>query len=151
MVQRSPSYIISMPNRNSKSPWYAKFLPSWLNRRLVRLLYLLIPIFLRYVKDTDWMKKRLLDGAKKQLPPSIPFDPHFKPTYAAWTQRVCICPDGDFFEALRDGKAGVATGVIKEVTESKIVLKSGETIECDIIITATASHLFTTNDSFLHH
>jgi monooxygenase len=92
------------------------------------------------------MKKRLLDGAKKQLPPTIPFDPHFKPRYAAWTQRVCVCPDGDFFEALRSGKADVATGVIKEVTDSKIVLESGETIMCDIIITATVSHVSATRD-----
>jgi cation diffusion facilitator CzcD-associated flavoprotein CzcO len=148
MVQRSPSYIVSMPNRSRKSPWYAKFFPKWLAQRLVRFLYLLFPIVLRYVKDTQWMKNRLLDGVRKELPPTIPFDPHFKPTYAAWSQRVCICPDGDFFESLRGGKAGVATGVIKDVTESKIILDSGETVECDIIVTATVGYVFSTHGVF---
>jgi cation diffusion facilitator CzcD-associated flavoprotein CzcO len=72
-----------------------------------------------------------------QLPPSIPYDPHFNPSYKPWTQRMCLCPDGDFFKSLRSGKADVATGVIKTVTDSGIELESGQVIDADIIVTAT--------------
>jgi cation diffusion facilitator CzcD-associated flavoprotein CzcO len=50
-------------------------------------------------------------------------------------------PDGDFLEAIRSGKASVVTGEIESFTEAGILLKSGETLETDIVITATGFNL----------
>lgn len=50
---------------------------------------------------------------------------------------MCVTPGGDFFQALRSGKANVVTGHIKTVTEDGIELESGEFVPADIIITAT--------------
>lgn len=139
MVQRSPSYIVSMANRTTPK-WWEMFVPRYIQQRLTRIMYLLMGFFLRrMMKNPERMKKWMTRDTKKLLPPSIPFNPHFEPKYDPWTQRVCVSPDGDFFEALREGKAGVATGVIKTMTEKSIILESGETIEADIIITATVS------------
>ncbi len=54
-----------------------------------------------------------------------------------WEERLCFCPDGDFFKALRRGKADVVTDVIKAVTPRGIELESGQRLDADIIITAT--------------
>jgi cation diffusion facilitator CzcD-associated flavoprotein CzcO len=139
MVQRSPSYVISFPNRSRPKKWWEKMLPLSLQHKITRLRYLIGGfLYRRYLSgDSNKMREFLAKVTAAQLPKHIPFDPHFKPSYAPWTQRVCLCPDGDFFKALRDGNVDVATGVIDNVTDTSIVLKSGQTIEADIIITAT--------------
>ena len=81
------------------------------------------------------------------LPKRVPYDPHFKPRYKPWSQRICLCPDGDFFAALREENADVATGTIRTVTENSIVLTSGQVVEADMIITATVSFNRTTRKS----
>jgi cation diffusion facilitator CzcD-associated flavoprotein CzcO len=67
----------------------------------------------------------------------VPFEPHFVPTYNPWEQRLCICPDGDFYRAMRKGNCDVVTGNIKTVTEKGLLMESGETLTADIICTAT--------------
>jgi cation diffusion facilitator CzcD-associated flavoprotein CzcO len=139
MVQRSPSYVISIPNRVKPRKWWEKLLPIRIQHQITRLRFLIGGfIYRRYLSgDSEKMRAFLAKITAAQLPKHIPFDPHFKPTYAPWTQRVCLSPDGDFFKALRDGKVDVATGIIDTVTENSIVLQSGQTIEADIIVTAT--------------
>jgi cation diffusion facilitator CzcD-associated flavoprotein CzcO len=62
---------------------------------------------------------------------------HFSPTYGPWDQRLCACPDGDFFNVLRDGKASIVTDTIESFTPTGIKLTSGQELEADIIVTAT--------------
>ncbi|KAH6672440.1 putative FAD-containing monooxygenase EthA [Halenospora varia] len=76
-------------------------------------------------------------AAKECLPSNVPVDPHFNPSYNPWEQRLCICPDGDFFDALKSGKADVVTDTIETITETGIRTKSGKTLDADIIVTAT--------------
>lgn len=49
-------------------------------------------------------------------------DKHFTPTYQPWDQRVCLIPDGDFFQAIKFGKPDVATGHVRSFTENGIEL-----------------------------
>jgi len=72
-----------------------------------------------------------------QLPPEIKQDPHFKPSYFPFEQRVCFCPDGDYYQALRDGKSNIVTGIIEQITTDSIKLKDGQELHPDIIVTAT--------------
>ena len=62
---------------------------------------------------------------------------HFAPRYNPWDQRVCLIPDGDFFAALRSGKAQVKTDTISKFTSNGILLDSGEELKADVIVTAT--------------
>ncbi|KAJ4152270.1 hypothetical protein NW754_004065 [Fusarium falciforme] len=78
---------------------------------------------------------------KPGLPPDVSWDPHFKPRYNPWEQRFCACMNGDFFAAIRSGKADVVTDTIKTVTEKSIVLQSGAVLHPDVIVTATGLKL----------
>jgi cation diffusion facilitator CzcD-associated flavoprotein CzcO len=55
-------------------------------------------------------------------------------------------PDGDFFEAIKRGKATVVTDTIESFTETGIQLRSGDHLDADIIISATGLQLVTVGD-----
>ena len=55
-------------------------------------------------------------------------------------------PDADLFKAIGSGKASVVTDEIDRFTKDGILLKSGETLEADIIITATGFNLCVLGD-----
>ncbi|KAF1811770.1 monooxygenase flavin-binding family protein-like protein [Eremomyces bilateralis CBS 781.70] len=137
MLQRSPTYLFSIPNR--KWSLSHMILPKWLASRFDRLWFLTVPfLFFRFCRAYPTVARSILRLlTTRQLPKSVPHDPHFVPKYNPWEQRLCACPDGDFFKALRRGKASVATGVIKSVTETGITLESGQELPCDMIVTAT--------------
>ena len=76
-----------------------------------------------------------------QLPSDLAFDPHFKPRYEVGEQRLCFCPEGDFYKALQGSKASIETGIIESVTSNSIKLESGQELYPDIIVTATGLKL----------
>ena len=137
MVQRSPTYILSLPNWSNR--WLSWILPWKVYQRLQRTTWIFILriffLFCRWLPGFScWLLKL---HVQIQLPSHITYNPHFKPRYKPWDQRLCISPDGDFFHSLRVGKADVRTNTIKTTTASGITLDSGETIHADIIIQAT--------------
>jgi cation diffusion facilitator CzcD-associated flavoprotein CzcO len=137
MLQRSPTYIVSLSNKSRG--WFSWLLPSIIQHKLTRLSWAFTArLFFLFCQAFPNLAKRILRReALRQLPANIPHDPHFKPRYNPWDQRVCFCPDGDFFKALRSGRADIKTDTIRTVTEHGIELDSGETLEADIIVTAT--------------
>ncbi|KAH0837736.1 hypothetical protein AYO21_09357 [Fonsecaea monophora] len=142
MLQRSPSYIVSMPNR-SKSI-FASILPARVMSLFTRLrLIVKSRLFYLFCRTFPQLMKRLLvRGVQGQIPETLTVDPHFSPRYNPWDQRLCLCPDGDFFASLRNGKAEVKTDVIDGVQADGIRLRSsGETLPADIIVTATGLKL----------
>jgi cation diffusion facilitator CzcD-associated flavoprotein CzcO len=148
MLQRSPSYILSLPQKKpGQKSWYDYF-PSWITSRLVRLQFYLVS-WLLYIfcqKFPDRAARLIQKGARRQLPKDIPIDPHFKPSYNPWDQRLCLCPDGDFFKCFRSGRARIVTDTIKTVVEDGIVVNSGEKLDADIIVTATGLKLLMLGD-----
>ncbi|BDD57646.1 hypothetical protein MPDQ_007226 [Monascus purpureus] len=138
MLQRSPSYILSLPNPTRRS-WYSWFMPESLYLRIKRLSWMLsarlLFLFCQTFPTISKLVLRCLTTL--QLPKDIPFDPHFKPSYNPWDQRLCLCPGGDFFKSLRSGKADVKTDTISRVVSDGIMLNSGEKLPADIIVTAT--------------
>jgi cation diffusion facilitator CzcD-associated flavoprotein CzcO len=139
MLQRSPTYIVSLPNRTSARPWLSYILPDKWYHKLRRLAWVFTSrLFVLWCRRyPNAATKLITKGVTKQLPVTIPYDPHFKPIYRPWEQRLCICPDGDFFKALRSGKGAVETGTIKQVVKDGIELNSGSKLDADIIVTAT--------------
>ncbi|KAH2661370.1 hypothetical protein KXV32_000584 [Aspergillus fumigatus] len=141
MLQRSPTYILALPNRQSSIlSW---ILPNTVNRKLQRLRWIFTSrLFFLFCQTFPWMARLLLKlSVVRQLPKNIPHDPHFKPRYNPWDQRLCICPDGDFFKSLHTGRADVKTDTIRQVTTSGIELNSGDFLDADIIVTATGLKL----------
>jgi cation diffusion facilitator CzcD-associated flavoprotein CzcO len=85
----------------------------------------------------DKARKVVMDSMREALPKSVDVDVHFNPSYNPFQQRLCMCPEGDFFKAFHRDNCQVVTDVIETVTKDGILLKSGQKLEADIIITAT--------------
>ncbi len=141
MLQRSPTYIFTIPGIDKFVGFLLKWLPTKLVYPLVRLRNMSIhkALYKSSLRWPDKMRRFFLKGVHKQLPPEQ--HKHFDPTYAPWDQRLCAVPDGDLFTAIRNGKASVVTDHIDRFTETGILLKSGGTLEADIVISATGLNI----------
>ncbi|KAF2017744.1 FAD/NAD(P)-binding domain-containing protein [Aaosphaeria arxii CBS 175.79] len=144
MLQRSPTYIATLPMSGGiVSKVLGAILPKVVVRRWNRVRRLLMGYMFYYF--CMWYPKQARDllerGSALQLLPGAPVRPNHSPRYNPWEQRLCVCPDGDFYAALRSGKADVVTDVIEEVTSHSIVLKSGQKLQPDIIVAATGLQL----------
>ncbi|KAI1810824.1 hypothetical protein GGS20DRAFT_565727 [Poronia punctata] len=143
MLQRSPGYIFSLPTSSFLTRLMFAILPLYWAHSINRLFW----AFKSWA--TTWFCRTFPSVAKavikkvtiQQLPPDIKWDPHFKPRYNPWEQRFCACREGDFYAALRSGKADIVTDKIKTVTEDSIELESGQALHPDVIVTATGLKL----------
>ena len=144
MLQRSPSYVYSVPATDRMAAVLKRFLPDrWAYRfareRNIRVQRAIYKLSRRFPK---LMRSLLLGAVRKQLGPDFDMT-HFTPKYMPWDERLCAVPDGDLFKVLREGRASVVTDHIDRFTEKGILLKSGRTLEADIIVTATGLRLQT--------
>jgi monooxygenase len=83
------------------------------------------------------MRELLLGRVRRALGPSADIATHFTPRYNPWEQRLCLVPDGDLFRAIHAGRASVVTDHIATFTETGVTLRSGATLDADIIVSAT--------------
>ena len=142
MLQRSPTYIGALPNNDKAAAFLKRLFPKKVAHTLIRVKNILFAIvFFNLCRSfPERMKKFVINGAKKKLG-DFPIDPHFIPNYNPWEQRFCIAPDGNFFRVIKKGKASIITDHIERFTKNGILLKSGKSIEADIIVTATGLNL----------
>ena len=143
MLQRSPSYIASLPARNALPRYLRRVLPQSRADAAVRWFNALVTqgFFHLSRRRPDLVKRVLRKGVQRQLPPGYDVDTHFTPTYDPWDQRLCVAPNGDLFEAIRQGRASVVTDRIDTFTEAGLRLESGAELDADVIITATGLEL----------
>ncbi|PYH43235.1 flavin-containing monooxygenase [Aspergillus saccharolyticus JOP 1030-1] len=144
LLQRSPTYLAAVPNEARRNMrWLGGLVPRAFVYHFRRLWSLVMSqLFYSFCRRFPNAARAILQAeVKTQLPPNIPLDPHFMPRYNPWEQRLCACPDGDFFKALKSTKARVATGIISQVDAHGIQLASGERLDGDTIITATGLRL----------
>ena len=138
MLQRSPSYVFSVPGIDKLSGALGKVLPEPLVYKLARTRNIVLQRWM-YRAAKRWpeaTRKMLLASVRKQLGDKVDMR-HFTPRYMPWDERLCAVPNGDLFKALRKGKAEIVTDHIDTFTETGIRLKSGQTLDADIIVTAT--------------
>jgi cation diffusion facilitator CzcD-associated flavoprotein CzcO len=139
MLQRSPTYIVSLPAKDPTANWLRRVLPArfahstarWKNILLTMLFYNLARI------RPEGTKRQILRLAKKELPAEYDAGRHLSPRYNPWDQRLCLVPDGDLFKALRSGQASIVTDDIACFTSKGIRTGSGLELEADIVVTAT--------------
>lgn len=143
MLQRSPTYIASLPAEDRLASALRRRLPDRVAYALVRWKNVLIQtLFFQLSRRRPELVKRLIRrGVQRALPPGYDVDKHFKPKYNPWDQRMCLVPDGDLFAAISSGSASVVTDTIASFTERGIALDSGEELEADVIVTATGLNL----------
>lgn len=142
MLQRSPTYIFSVPALDKLSGFLKTFLPeSWVygfaRRRNITVQRWL------YIAARRWphlVRRWLLSNVRKALGPDFDMS-HFTPKYNPWDERLCAVPNADLFTALKSGKASVATDQIDSFTETGIRLKSGKELAADIVVSATGLNI----------
>ena len=142
MLQRTPSYVISVPQFDPMVRFLLKFLPDMTvyNISRARNNFITQMIFKLSRKYPNAVRKFLLKQVKMQVGPNFDMK-HFTPPYNPWDQRLCAVPNGDLFKVLKKGKASVVTDQIDRFVDKGILLKSGQTLEADIIVTATGLNL----------
>ncbi len=143
MLQRTPSYILSLPGKDPLAQRLSSVLPAKVAYPIVRWKNVLTTTAL-FQASRRWphgVRKLIRRLTEKQLPAGFAIDTHFNPPYDPWDQRLCLVPDGDLFRTLRDGKASMVTDRIATLTETGIDLESGEHLDADVIITATGLNL----------
>ncbi len=143
MLQRSPTYMVSLPDTDAIANFLRKVLPEkmayaitrWKNIRFQQKVYGLTRT------NPDKVKKTLLGLVRKEMGPDYDVETHFTPHYNPWDQRLCLVPNSDFFQSVRSGKASIVTDKIEAFTDKGILLESGEELDADIIVTATGLNL----------
>jgi cation diffusion facilitator CzcD-associated flavoprotein CzcO len=143
LLQRSPTYFFASKNRH----WLADLLRElkvderWIHeivrRKIVDDQFAFAQ---RAVREPEAVRAELLKGISAFLPPDE-VARHFNPAYRPWQQRIAVVPDGDLFEAMREGQLSVVTDHIERFTETGLKLKSGASLEADLIITATGFNM----------
>jgi monooxygenase len=143
MLQRSPSYVLSLPDRDPLGDLARRWLPTRAAYAFVRWKNALMAlgVFTFSRKRPALMKRMLRRATQRQLPPGYDVDTHFNPSYNPWDQRMCLVPEGDLFKAISSGGASVVTGAIDSFTETGVQLADGRRLDADIVITATGLNL----------
>lgn len=142
MLQRSPTYIGALPNKDSVGNVIKKILPNKTAHKVIRLKNVTIDalFFKLCMRFPEKLRKFLIKKVIQEIGDES-YTPHFTPKYNPWEQRFCLAPDGDFFKTIKHGKATIVTDEIESFTKSGVLLKSGKTLDADIIITATGLKL----------
>ncbi len=143
MLQRSPSYVISLPAEDAVAGLLQRLLPPRLAYAIVRWKNVVLTMlhFQFSRRRPEAMKRLIRRWTENQLPSGYDVDTHFKPRYNPWDQRLCLVPDGDLFTAISDGRASMVTGRIERFTPAGVRLESGRELEADLIVTATGLNL----------
>src|SRR4029453_6672055 len=126
MLQRTPTYMVSLPAEDKLANWGRKNMPRHLAYGLARFRKILIQqFFFRVARNRpEKTRERLLGLVREQLGPDYDMETHFTPRYNPWEQRLCLVPDNDMFLAIKAGKASVVTDTIDTFTEKGIKLAS---------------------------
>jgi cation diffusion facilitator CzcD-associated flavoprotein CzcO len=139
MLQRTPTYIVSLPSRDPLADRLRRRLPAQRAYELIRWKNVLVTMagYQLSRRAPGVMKSLVRRGLLRELPPDFDLATHFTPPYDPWDQRLCVVPDGDLFAAVRRGTASVVTGVIDRFTAKGVLLRAGDELPADVVVTAT--------------
>ena len=143
MLQRSPTYIASLPERSPVAALARKVLPAQQAGTVAKWFHALLTQFFYQVsrRYPGAVKRMLRKGLERELPAGYDIDTHFTPRYNPWDQRFCAVPNGDLFASIRAGTSSVVTDHVERFTENGVLLTSGTELEADVIVTATGLEL----------
>jgi cation diffusion facilitator CzcD-associated flavoprotein CzcO len=143
MLQRSPTYVVSRPDRDRIANFLMRILPDRWAYAITRFknVFLQQWVYRRTRVAPDKVREILLERVRQELGPDYDVEKHFSPRYNPWDQRLCLIPNNDLLEAIREERAAVVTESIERFTERGILLSTGEELEADIIVTATGLEL----------
>jgi monooxygenase len=139
MLQRTPTYVVSLPSRDPLADRLRGRLRAQRAYDLIRWKNVLVTTASYQLsrRAPRAMKSLVRRGLLRELPPDFDLETHFTPPYDPWDQRLCVVPDGDLFGAVRAGTASIVTDVIDRFTPKGVLLRSGNELPADIVVTAT--------------
>ena len=139
MLQRSPTYVVSRPAEDAMANWLRAKLPIKLAYGITRWKNVLLTMLFFNIarKKPEKTKERLIGLVREQLGPDYDIGTHFTPRYNPWDQRLCLVPDADLFASIKAGTSSVVTDHIETFTPTGLTLKSGKTLDADVVVTAT--------------
>src|SRR3977135_512367 len=143
MLQRSPTYVVARPAEDPVANKLRAKLPAKLAYHLIRWRNVLFGMYFFQLarRKPARVKQLILGGVRMALGPDYDIATHFTPRYNPWDQRLCLVPDGDLFNAIKEKRASVVTNEIERFTNNGIRLKDGSELEADVIVTATGLNL----------
>ncbi len=143
MLQRSPSYVVALPEEDGIANWLRGHLPAKIAYGITRWKNVLLGLCFFWLsrRYPEAIKRLIVNGVRKQVGPDCDVETHFTPHYNPWDQRMCLAPNGDLFEAIRERRATVVTDHIETFTEQGLKLRSGRELEAEFIVTATGLDL----------
>ncbi len=149
MLQRSPTWIATRPDTDKVANFLRKILPEKTAYKITRTKNI---IYARYVYNMAQKKPKktgeyLLKQISKELGPDFDVETHFTPTYNPWDQRLCLVPNADLFKSMKAGDASIVTDHIDRFVSEGVLLKSGEVLAADLIITATGLNVIVAGDT----
>lgn len=139
MLQRSPSYVFSIPAQDVVANALHRILDSHRAHRIIRRKNVALSraVYKACQRAPKLMRRLLIANVRRQLPKGYDVATHFTPHYNPWEQRLCMVPNGDLFKAISSGSASVITDRIVRFTKTGLMLESGKHLEADIVVTAT--------------
>lgn len=142
-VQRTPSYVVPLPQQDRFANLMRRLLPKHRAHRFMRWRNARLQLFFfwLYQRFPNFGRWHIRHQARSYLPDDFPYDTHFNPPYKPWDQRLCVAPDGDFFTAISAQRVSMVTGQVQTFTKSGLVMQSGETVDADIIVLATGLNI----------
>ena len=145
MLQRSPTYVVARPSEDPIANKMREKLPAKLAYRLTRLKNVSLGMYFYKLsrRKPARVKSLIIGGVQQALGPDYDVAKHFTPRYNPWDQRLCLVPDGDLFASIRNGTSSVVTDEIETFTPTGIKLRSGATLDADLVVTATGLDLQT--------
>jgi cation diffusion facilitator CzcD-associated flavoprotein CzcO len=144
MLQRSPTFFITGRNANALAETLRELNvdEEWVHEITRRKILFDQQAFTKRTNsEPDVVKEELLKGVAAYLGKDYDIATHFTPRYRPWRQRIAFIPDGDLFKSIKAGRATVVTDEIETFTEHGIMLKSGNALEADVVVTATGFDL----------
>ncbi len=143
MLQRSPTYVVAWPDEDGVANFLRRWLPATAACSITRWKNVLGGMYFYRIckRAPERAKKMILDGVRAELGASYDVGTHFTPRYDPWNQRLCLAPNGDFFDSIRQGRTTIVTDEIATFTETGLKLRSGRELEADLVVTATGLNM----------
>jgi monooxygenase len=142
MLQRSPTYIVTLPQVDVTSRALKRILPTDTVATMIRHrnTALQLGLFQLSRRHPKLVRAAILAAVRAQVGPDIDMR-HFTPRYDPWDERLCVVPDGDLFKAVRSGAVTMVTDTIQTFTPTGIQLTCGGHLDADLVVTATGLQL----------
>ena len=139
MLQRSPSYVLALPGSDAIAAQLRKRLPPQRAHTIIRWKNIVstLALYKASRRAPRAMANLIARGAERATRDTGVAPGTFRPRYDPWDERMCIVPDGDLFQVLRDGTATIVTDTIDSLVPEGIRTSSGRTLPADVIVSAT--------------